>query len=110
MNKTKAKLAIVAVGVAVLGAAGAGSALASTTSAPHSVSGAQSSTQAPGTEVADAPGGPDVQQGDQNSPDTATNTENEKASSETAGGSDGPGGFADPVGSHNVDNQQQGQN
>ncbi len=116
----KTKLAIVAVGVAVLGAAGAGTAFASTTgSAQHpAVSVAQSSTEAPDAGTADAPGGPDVQQGDQNTPDTAGGTDKagaEKAPAaeapgvETAGPSDGPGGFADPAGS-NVDNQQQGQN
>ena len=120
----KSKLAIVAVGVAALGAAGVGTAFASTPSSsvrPVHTQVVQAPAEAPGTEVADAPGGPDVQQGDQSTPDTASSTEqagSEKASaaetstetpgSETAGASDGPGGYADPAGS-NADTQQEGQ-
>jgi hypothetical protein len=72
-------------------------------------------TQTPG-----ATDGDNVQQGDQNGPDTTTGsgqantpTSADKAGSETAGGvesgvSDGPGGYADPAGS-NADTQQQGE-
>jgi len=120
----KTKLTIVAVGVAALGAAGVGTAFASTPSSavrPVHTQVVQAPAEAPGTEVGDAPGGPDVQQGDQSTPDTASGTEqagSEKASavetstetsgSETAGASDGPGGYADPAGS-NADTQQEGQ-
>ncbi len=74
----KTKLAIVAVGVAALGAAGVGTAFASTPSSsvrPVHTQVVQAPAEAPGTEVADAPGGPDVQQGDQSTPDTASSTE-----------------------------------
>ncbi len=120
----KTKLAIVAVGVAALGAAGVGTAFANAHSSsvrPVHTQVVQAPAEAPGTEVADAPGGPDVQQGDQSTPDTASSTEqaaSEKASapetstetsgSETAGASDGPGGYADPAGS-NADTQQEGE-
>ena len=64
----------------------------------------------------DAPGGADVQQGDQNTPDTgASGTEKAGAESPEAPGSekgsvsDGPGGYADPAG-RNADTQQQGNN
>ena len=88
----KTKLAIVAVGVPALGAAGAGTAYATT----HSPSVrpvqtqpalAPASAEAPGTEVADAPGSPAVQHGDQSTPDTATSAETgtEQAGSEKAG-------------------------
>ncbi len=120
----KTKLAIVAVGVAALGAAGVGTAFASTPSSsvrPVHTQVVQAPAEAPGTEVADAAGGPDVQQGDQSTPDTASGTgqagskkasaaetSTETPGSETAGASDGPGGYADPAGS-NADTQQEGQ-
>jgi len=117
---SKTKLAIVAVGVAALGAAGAGTAFASThgtaAKAPAAQV-AQASTESPDSGTKDAPGGPNVQQGDQNTPDTASSTEKagseqassaEAAGSETAGASDGPGGYADPAGS-NANTQQEGE-
>jgi len=117
----KTKLAIVAVGIAALGAAGAGTAFASTNSSSAGSIRVPAAVQTANFSTADAPGGPDVQQGDQTTPDTASDTEkagSEKApstetsaetpGSETAGASDGPGGYADPAGS-NADTQQQGE-
>jgi hypothetical protein len=121
MNKTK--ITLVALSVAALGAAGAGTAFASTHSPavrPVHAQVVQVPAEAPGTETADGPGGPDVQQGDQNAPDTASSadqsntakgsadqTSTESAGSEKAGASDGPGGYADPAG--NADTQQEGE-
>lgn len=121
----KAKLTLVAFSVAALGAAGAGTAFASTHSParrPVHAQVVQTPTEAPGTETADGPGGPDLQQGDQNAPDTASSTDKadsasnaadqsstESAGSEKAGASDGPGGYADPVGNDNADTQQEGE-
>lgn len=110
--KNKLKIAIVGVGLAVLGATGVGTAFAS-----NSPPSAPASVEAPSaTDSVDAPGGANVQQSDQTSPDTAA-TSSEKAGtespeapgSERASVSDGPGGYADPAGS-NTDNQQQGNN
>ena len=61
----------------------------------------------------DAPGGPDVQQGDQSAPDVAGSSDEaasttEAPSSEKAGVSDGPGGYADQ-GNSNADTQQEGE-
>ncbi len=129
----KAKLALVALSVAALGAAGVGTAFASTHSPavrPVHAHVVQAPTEAPGTETADAPGGPDVQQGDQNAPGTVSSTDQadstsgtdqadsdkgsadqaEAAGSEKAGASDGPGGYADPAGNDNSNIQQQGEN
>ncbi len=107
----KVKLTVAALAVAGISAAGVGTALAS--SAP---------AKAPAPATAPAPDD-NVQQGDQNAPDTATNptekpgTEvadgSQQAGSETAipevsGPSDGPGGYQDPAG--NVDTQSQGNN
>jgi len=109
----KVKLTVAALAVAGISAAGVGTALAS--SAP-------AKAPAPATAVAPATGD-NVQQGDQNPPDTATyspekaGTEvadgSQQAGSETAipevsGPSDGPGGYQDPAG--NVDTQSQGNN
>jgi hypothetical protein len=65
---------------------------------------------------ADTPSATDadnVQQGDQSAPDTAGAAEapesaTSESSSESSTASDGPGGYADPAG--NVDNQEQGEN
>jgi len=99
----KVKLTVAALAVAGISAAGVGTALASSAPAKASV---------PATAVAPATGD-NVQQGDQNAPDTATNptekpgTEvadgSQQAGSETAtpemsGPSDGPGGHQDAPG------------
>lgn len=116
--KNKLKIAVVGAGLAAVSAAGVGTAFAST-SAPSTPAAVQAPSAAVDTPTAgdtvDAPGGADVQQRDQNTPDTAgagtekAGTESPEApGSEKASVSDGPGGFADPAGS-NADNQQQGE-
>ncbi len=112
MNKRNAL--VVALATISIAGAGAGTAFASTTT---------SSKPAPAVTATESPGGTDgdnVQQGDQSGPDTATAgdqadtpTSAGKAGAELAGGgesgvSDGPGGYADPVGG-NADTQQQGE-
>ncbi len=102
----KIRLTVAALAVAGLSAAGVGTAFAAQPGG------------SPSTAVAPAAGAAgDVQQGDQNAPDTATAAEkpgtetadaNEKAGAEAAGQPDGPGGHQDPAG--NVDNQSEGNN
>ncbi len=109
--------AAAALGIAAL--VGTGTAFASTpqsSTVQHVNQGSSKaavSAEKPGNETAaesDGPGrhadadGVDVQQGDQNAPDTAATTE--EAGNET-GVSDGPGGHADAPGS-NVDHQFEG--
>jgi len=117
--KNKLKLAVVGVGLAVVSAAGVGTAFAST-SAPSTPAAVQAPTAAVDTPTAgdtvDAPGAADVQQGNQSTPDTAgagaekAGTESPEApGSEKGSVSDGPGGFADQGGS-NTNTQQQGNN
>ncbi len=80
----KLRLTVAALAVAGLSAAGVGTAFA----APPGAS--------PSTAVAPAAGAAgNVQQGNQNAPDTAT--AGEKAGAEAAGQSDGPGGHQDPA-------------
>lgn len=98
--------AAVALGLAAL--VGTGTAFAAT---PAPAPGGQPSTVAPAVE----PVGPDadtLQEGDQTTPDTGTEAadpaESATASAtESAAGSDGPGGHADPAGE--VDHQFDGQ-
>ena len=102
----KIRLTVAALAVAGLSAAGVGTAFAAQPGG------------SPSTAVAPAAGAAgNVQQGDQNAPDTATAAEKpgteaadatEKAGAEAAGQSDGPGGHQDPPG--NVDNQSEGNN
>ncbi len=107
----KIRLTVAALAVAGLSAAGVGTAFAAAPGA------------SPSTAAAPAAGAAsNVQQGDQNAPDTATAAEKpgteaadatdkagtEPASAEAAGPSDGPGGHQDPPG--NVDNQAEGNN
>ncbi len=117
--KNKLKIAVVGAGLALVSAAGVGTAFAST-SAPSAPAAVQAPSAAVDTPTAgdtvDAPGGADVQQGDQNTPDTAASdteqagTESpESPGSENGSVSDGPGGYTDPAGS-NADTQQQGNN
>lgn len=68
--------------------------------------------EAPGT-TSDGPGGPNVQSGDQSTPDTRSAKAGRASSEGSAEGSsseaDGPGGHQD-TGAVNSDTQQQGQN
>jgi len=112
--KYKLKIAVVGAGLAAVSAAGVGTAFAST-SAPSTPATVQAVDTPTAGDTVDAPGGADVQQGDQTTPDTAAaGTEKARTESPEAAGteqgsvSDGPGGFADPAGS-NADNQQQGE-
>jgi len=111
--KNKLKLAVVGTGLAVVSAAGVGTAFASGSAPSTPAAAVQSAVETPS--AVDAPGGPDVQQGDQTSPDTAAaGSEKAGAESPEAAGtekgsvSDGPGGFADPAGS-NANTQQEGE-
>ena len=94
----KNKLAVGAVGVLAVIGVGGGAAFASArTSAAHTVVHAQVKTPS----AVDAPGGPDLQQGDQNGPDLASataETPETPGAPETATAGDGPGGHADGPG------------
>jgi len=118
MNKRNAL--VVALATISIAGAGAGTAFASSTT-PSKPAPAVTATESPGApETPGATDGDNVQQGDQSGPDTATAgdqadtpTSAGKAGAELAGSgesgvSDGPGGYADPVGG-NADTQQQGE-
>ena len=127
MNTNKFKIVVVGAGLAVVSAAGIGNAFAAPAIHPAPAAAVQSTVDTPTAgdkadaavetptagDTVDAPGGPDVQQGDQSTPDVAgsgdkADSTTEAPSSENAGVSDGPGGYADQ-GNSNVDTQQVGE-
>lgn len=114
---TTAGVALAAMGAFALGGSVIASAKPATHAKRHAAhsrfrSHAVGTAEAPSTET-DAPGGADVQSGDQTAPDntsaTAAATGSDGSAEAPSTEADGPGGHQDPPGA-NSDVQQEGQN
>jgi hypothetical protein len=114
MTKRIQKLVAAVAALAALGLGGAVFAQAQSSTTPHAH---HHAVRAAGLATAGATDGDTVQSGDQSTPDQpgaageqtgAESPEQPGAGSESAAGSDGPGGHADEPGNPNADHQFQG--